>query len=182
MNLCEDILQDWSQLHCKACFEENTLVGTDGNHCGAESGCACACIYVVPIAKLSPLPQPQWGLPQSCTSALQALWAGGDKVAPEPFHLLAFGSLVIPAPCAGHRHCWQLLSKAGPAVLAIAVKYFPQGLKVLPGKSSVCARAVSHTQKNITYPSDEIGWFSVSLLLRVLNTGASSTHRVCDFW
>lgn len=28
-----------------------------------------------------------------------------------------------------HRHCWELLSKAGSAVLAIAVKYFTQVLE-----------------------------------------------------
>lgn len=61
------------------------------------------------------LPQPQWGFPQSCTSAL---WAMGHNVAPEPlgqpFHLLAFGSWVIPGTGSSSLKLallsWQLLS------------------------------------------------------------------------
>lgn len=142
--------------------------------CGAESSCACARVVLFPLQSCPLSPR---AAHQHCRLCEQ--WVTRTSGA---FHLLAFGSLVIPAPCAGHRHCWQLLSEAGPAVLAVAVTFFPQGLKVLPGKSSGCAIAVSHTQRHITYPRGEIGWYSLSILVRVLNTGESSTCRVCGFW
>lgn len=123
--------------------------------CGAESSCDVLVFRVVPIAELSPLPQ-------SCTSALQALWAVSDNVAPEPL---------------GPFTCWPLVpwsslllvlgtGTAGSSSLRLALLSWPllshtsTGLEG-PAREEfrVCHSCKPHTKK-YPYPRDENGWYS----------------------
>lgn len=157
----------------------------------AEISCTCACDFVLfPVQSCSLFPSHGWGSPDAAGAEhqhWQALGGEGDNVAPallgQDVHGLGFASsLLIPAPCVEHRHCWEPLS-LNLALLSwgLLSNISHRVCKVLPGESSLCAIALRHTQKILSVQVT-IGWYSVSGLVRVLNTGEPSTHGVCGFW
>lgn len=131
---------------------------------GAESSCACGSFCVVPLQSC-PLSPAQLGLHISTADCVRRGW----------MWLQTSAAAGCACPCSSlllvqeHGHCWQLLSQAGPAVWEL-LQILLQGLRVLPGESSVCATAVSHTQRNVTCPRDATGCYSVS-----------PVPNVCDF-